>query len=409
LTSTRNIERRGDLTYRGDGWSLLTRLRDFQTVDASIPAQDRPYGQLPEVLFWMAPHSLSSGIQLGVGGQYDYFQHNADVHGGRAALQPFVRWPLRKSYGHLLPELNLYLAGYDLKDQEPDKDDAPSYAIPSFNLDAELIFERTIQWLGQESLQTLEPRIFYLFTPYKDQEDQPVFDSSELTLSYYSMFQPNRFTGWDRIGDANQITLGLTSRTLATASGWELLRVSIGQTLYFRDRDVQIVGPPQDAGSSPISGLLSARILENWTGRAGFEYDPNQETDRSLKRALEVHYETQDDRLLNLAYRYDLGTSEATRYENTDLSFRLPVNRQLNFVGRWNYSLLNSQTVEAFAGVEYGQCCWRLRLVGQHLKNKPDSAGSTSVMIQVELAGLGTIGQKVDKLLERGIYGYHLD
>jgi LPS-assembly protein len=409
LTSTRNIERRGDLTYGGDGWYLVTRLRDFQTVDVSIPPQNRPYGQLPQLLIRAAPYKLDSGLQVGVGGEYDYFQHSVNVHGSRTALQPFVRWPLRKSYGHLIPQLNLYLAGYDLQNQEPDKDDRPSYAIPSFNLDAELIFERTVQWLGQESLQTLEPRIYYLYTPYKDQEDQPVFDSSELTLSYYSLFQPNRFTGWDRIGDANQLTLALTSRTLARRSGRELLRASIGQTLYFRDREVQISGPPQDAGTSPISGLLSARLLANWTGRASFEYDPSQETDRSLKRALEIHYETQDDRLFNLAYRFDLGTSEAARYENTDLSFRVPVNRQLNFVGRWNYSLLNSETVEAFAGVEYGQCCWRMRLVGQHLKNKPDTAGSTSVMVQVELAGLGTIGQKVDKLLARGIYGYHVD
>ncbi|MCG6863758.1 MAG: LPS assembly protein LptD [Chromatiaceae bacterium] len=409
VTSTRNIERRGDLSYWGDGWSLLTRLQDFQTVDAELPSQSKPYAQLPRVRFSMNPYSLESGIQLGAGAEYNYFQHDAKVHGNRAVLQPYARWPLRRSYGHLIPELNLYFAGYDLQDQEPDKDDKPSYAIPSFNLDAELVFERTVNWFSRESLQTLEPRIFYLYTAFKDQDDQPVFDTSELSLSYFRLFQPNRFSGWDRIGDANQLTVGLTSRTIAMNSGLELLRASVGQTLYFRDREVQIVGPPQDASSSPISGMLSARLLQNWTGRASVEYDPNQETDRSLKRTLELHYQARDNRLLNLTYRFDLGTGEETRYEDTDLSFRLPVNQQIQLVGRWNYSLLNSQTVEAFAGLEYGQCCWRLRLVGRHLQNKPDSAGSTSVMVQVELAGLGSIGQHVDKLFERGIYGYHAD
>ena len=208
------------------------------------------------------------------------------------------------------------------------------------------------------------------------------------------------------MGDANQVTLGLTSRTLAKDSGQELLRASIGQILYARDRDAQIAGPPEEAGSSPIAGLLSARLLRNWTGRASFEYDPDQETGRLRKQDLELHYQTSDNRLLNLAYRFALDTGEEKLYENTDVSFSLPVDRRLQLVGRWHYSLLDSQTVEAFAGLEYGQCCWRVRLLGHHLKNEPDSAGTNSVMLQVELAGLGSIGQQVDKFFERNIYGY---
>jgi LPS-assembly protein len=409
-TSTRNLERRGDLTYQGDGWSLRTRLQDFQTVDATIPPANRPYGQLPELTLTTTPYALASGLKLGVGAEYDYFTHDTNVYGQRVAMQPYVSWPLRRSWGYLIPRLNFYMAGYDLRDQAPGKDTHPSYAIPSFNLDARLVFERGINWLHQDALQTLEPRIFYLYTPYKDQSDQPVFDSSNLSLSYYNLFQPNRFTGWDRIGDASQITLALTSRTLSRDSGEELLQASIGQTLYFRDRDVQIAGPPQDAPSSPIAGILGARLLQSWMGFASFEYDPNEATDPSLKRSLEVHYQAPDnDRLLNLAYRFDLGTSEATRYENTDLSFRLPVSDRLKLVGYWNYSLLWSQTVEALAGIEYGRCCWRLRLVGQHLQSGQNSAGSTSLMVQVELAGLGAIGQRIDELLERNIYGYQAD
>jgi LPS-assembly protein len=71
--------------------------------------------------------------------------------------------------------------------------------------------------------------------------------------------------------------------------------------------------------------------------------------------------------------------------------------------------MLNSQTMEAFAGVEFGRCCWRMRLLGRHLKNRPDSSGTNSVMVQVELAGLGSIGQRIDNFLERGIYGYHAE
>jgi len=409
LTSVRNIERRGDLIYRGNRWRLLTRLQDYQTVDASIPPRQRPYGRLPQLLLAASPLRLNSGIQLGVDGEYDFFSHSDKVQGHRATLQPSATLPLRKSYGHLIPQLNLYLGTYGLQDQAPDKKDDPAYAIPSFNLDGELIFERTIRWFNHESLQTLEPRIFYLYTPFEDQEDIPVFDSSELSFSYYSLFRKNRFTGRDRIGDANQLTLGLTSRTLALESGRELLRASAGQILYFRDRDVQIAGPPEESGTSSIAGEVTARLLQDLTGRATFEWDPNLDEERSRKRALELHYQTRDDRLFNFVYRFDLGTSEANRYEDTDLSFRMPISSQLKLVGRWYYSLLNSETVEGFAGIEYGQCCWRVRLLGRHLKNKPDSPGSNTFMVQMELAGLGSIGQQVDNFLERGIYGYHAD
>ncbi len=406
-TSTRYLERRGDLNYFGDGWYLRARLQEFQSLNTTFAPASKPYARLPQVVFGMIPRNrVGSGIELGVGGEYDYFRRDVRARGHRVTLQPFVRWPLHRRYGHLIPQMNLYLAGYDLKDQQPDKDARPSYAIPSFNLDGELVFERTLKWFGQESLQTLEPRIFYLHTPFTEQADTPIFDATELSFNYYNLFRSNRFAGWDRVGDANQVTLGLTSRTLARDSGQELLRASIGQILYARDRDVQLSGPPEEEGSSPIAGLLSVRLLRNWTGRASFEYDPDQKTDRLRKQALELHYQTPDNRLLNLAYRFALDTGEETLYENTDLSFSLPVNRQFQLVGRWHYSLLNNQTVGAFAGFEYGQCCWRVRLLGHHLKNEPNSAGTSGVMLQVELAGLGSIGQRVDKLFERNIYGY---
>jgi LPS-assembly protein len=138
-------------------------------------------------------------------------------------------------------------------------------------------------------------------------------------------------------------------------------------------------------------------------------YDPDSETERSQKRSFELHYQTPDNRIFNLAYRFDVGTSEADRYEETDLSFRLPVNPRLQLVGSWDYSLFNNQTVEAFAGVEYGQCCWRVRLVGRHQQQQTSTPADNSIMVQVELAGLGAIGQQVDKLFERDVYGYQAD
>jgi LPS-assembly protein len=406
LTSVRNIERRGDLNYSGTGWRSRLRLQDFQTVDSSISLRARPYSRLPQLSVITNDFRLDSGLEFGLTAQYDYFEHNRKVHGHRATMVPYVAWPKRKSYGYLTPRLNFYGAAYSLEEESEGNPSDPSYAIPSFNLDGKLIFERDVQWLGQDGLQTLEPRVFYLYTAFEEQDDLPVFDSSELTFSYASLFRANRFSGLDRIGDANQLTLGLTSRTLEMATGRELFRASVGQILYFQNREVQIRGLPEDQDSSALVGEVSARLLDSLTGRLSFQWDPNKDEEQSEKRVLELRYQSREDRLVNLAYRFDLGTTEATRYEDMDLSMRWPFNPQLEFFGRWYYSLLNSQTTEAFAGVEYGRCCWKLRLLGQHIKNKPDSSGENRVMIQLVLAGLGSFGHKIDTLLERGIYGY---
>jgi len=408
VTSIRNIERRGDLVYSGDGWSLLTRLQDFQTVDSTLPPQNRPYGRLPQLLLNLSPRRLGQA-ELGLDGEYNYFDHSSKVHGNRLSLQPYLSVPLYRPYGHLIPRVNLYHSSYQLQQQAQGEPDNPSYTVPSFNLDGKLVFERSVDWLGHASLQTLEPRLFYLATRFEDQDDIPVFDSSELTFSYSSLFRANRFTGRDRIGDANQLTLGMTSRTLATSSGYELFRASIGQILYFEDRDVQIQGAAEDQSTSAYAGELSARLLPNWSGRASFQWDPQQEGEQWEKRALELHYETRENRLINLAYRFDQGTSEANRYEDTDVSVRWPVSPQVEVVGRWFYSILNNETTEAFAGIEYGRCCWRLRLLGRHYKNRPEAAGNNSIMLQLELAGLGALGNPIDKFLERGIYGYHAE
>ena len=205
------------------------------------------------------------------------------------------------------------------------------------------------------------------------------------------------------------MTLGLTSRTLDEGGGRELFSVSIGQVLFFADRQVQISKPTQDSQTSSVAGELTARLLTNWSGRASFQYNPNTDTDPWEKRVLQLHYQTSDARLLNLAYRYNLGTSVQDRYEDTDLTFRLPIGRRVELVGRWLYSLLYDQTSDAFAGIEFGQCCWRMRLLARSFRNSATGNSNTSIMFQVELAGLGKFGQSIDKFLESGIYGYHTD
>ncbi|WP_240905695.1 LPS-assembly protein LptD [Thiorhodococcus mannitoliphagus] len=412
VTSVRNLSQRADVRYRGDGWGLIGRLQQFQTVDASIPPEDRPYGQLPHIEFNVDPKTWNKLAELDFDAQYDYFDHNNAVHGSRVVALPSLRAPLRRSFGYLIPRARLYYTGYDLTGQEEGAPDQLSHLIPSVDVDGKLIFEREVNWLGTHALQTLEPRLYYVLTPYVDQADNPLFDTTALDFSFSSLFRPNRFTGYDRIGDENRLTLGLTSRTIANRSGDQLLRTSIGQVYYFAQPRVQLDGNTDSTESdisSSVAGELSARLHSDWTATASLQWNPNETEQPWEKQVLQLRYAPDANHLINLAYRYNLGNQESEEYEDTDLSFKLPLGSNVKLVGRWLYSMLNDETVEAFAGIEVGRCCWRLRLLGQQIKRSATDPASTSIMLQLELAGLGSFGNQIDKLLERGIYGYQPD
>ncbi|MEY6432535.1 LPS assembly protein LptD [Thioalkalicoccus limnaeus] len=412
VTSVRNIERRGDLLYIGDGWRLLTRLQAFQTVDDGLPAADRPYGRLPQWLLDLDTWRHPSGFEVGGDLEYVYFAHDDREQGHRVALAPFMRYPLRRGYGHLIPQARLFGAGYSLSaPREPGASTSPGYLVPRFSLDGQLNFERTLQWFGAPALQTLEPRLFYLYSPYHDQDDIPLFDTTELSFGFSNLFRENRFTGRDRIGDANQLTLGLTSRTLDDRDGDERLRVSLGQILYFDQPQVRLTETTRGPRTSAIAGELAARLWANWTARASVQWDPNPAADGAQweKRVVQLQYQDAHDRVLNLGYRFDLGTSPDTRYEDADLGIRWPVAGGVEVVGRWLYSLLHEETMEALAGIEFGRCCWRVRLVGHRFKNAPERPATSSIMLQFELAGLGQLGHPIDQFLEREIYGYRSD
>jgi LPS-assembly protein len=409
VTSTRFLEQRGDLSYAGDGWSLLTRVQTFQTVDREIRPQGRPYGRLPQLLLTTRPRLFGPGLVAGLNAEYNFFDHNHRVHGQRLSAEPSISWPLRRSYGHLIPSATAYISSYRLVEEEEGQPSDPGHVIPSVDIDGRLVFERSIDWLGESSLQTLEPRLFYLYTPYKDQSDTPVFDSSELNFSFSNLFRRNRFTGRDRIGDANQLTAGLTSRTMRASTGEELFRFSIGQIFYLADRRVQIRGGEETGDRSPYAGELAAKLFGDLSARASFEWDPELDEGEWRRRTVQLEYRDDEARIFNLAYRADDTTTPANRYEDTDMSFRLPVGERVEVVGRWLYSMLHDETMDAFAGIEYGKCCWKMRLVGRHFRRRPEDMASTSVMLQVELAGLGAIGNPVGKFLEREIYGYETD
>lgn len=405
VTSARQLERRGDLTYAGDGWTALARAQYFQTVDPAIPDADRPYIRLPQLLFDLDRPDQAGGLTYLLRAEYVNFDHSNDtlVRGQRFDLAPALALPLVRPWGFLTPKATLHYTSYLLENQQPGWDDTPDRTLGTLSLDGGLFFERDTSWFDTAMVQTLEPRLFYLYTPYQDQSELPDFDTAMVEFSFASLFRENRFSGSDRIGDANQLTAALTTRTLSGETGQELFRASIGQIVYFRDRLVQLPGiPVMDDGASSLVGELAARMGDRWSSRASIQWNPYKESGATEKAAVSLHYQDGDERIANLAYRL---TDQVL--EQTDLSGRWPVTPQVSLVGRWTYSLRNRVTNLAFAGIEYDACCWRIRLVAQQLLTGIDAEPTNSVLIQFQLKGLASLGQRVDDYLEQNISGYH--
>jgi LPS-assembly protein len=223
-------------------------------------------------------------------------------------------------------------------------------------------------------------------------------------FNFQQLVRENRFTGADRVGDANQLTLALTTRYLEDSTGYERLRASIGQIYYFRDREVTLPGQPvKDNSTSDWIGELYSRMSDAWSMSAYYQYDTYQGD--TEKTSFNVRYMPDKKHILNLAYRYN---DELLEY--TDASARWPFTRHLYGVGRWYYSLQEERTLEAFAGIEYDTCCWAVRLVGRRWFQEEDASGDANydqgVYLQLELKGLTNFGNKIENMLEEGILGY---
>ncbi len=407
VTSARHLERRGDIRYRGEGWSFLGRTQYFQTIDDSIQEVDRPYSRLPQLLFSLDKRRQPFGLDYFARAEYVYFDHNSDskVTGSRFDLEPGIRLPVTRPWGFITPKASLRYTKYLLNNQAAGLTDRPDRVTGTFSLDSGLFFERSTNWFDTALTQTLEPRLFYLLTPYQDQSELPDFDSATRDFSFANLFRENRFTGGDRVGDANQLTAALTSRTLSDLSGIELFRVSIGQIYYFRDRDVTLgSASPATTSSSPMVAEMAARMGRDWRTRASIQWNPHNGSGKVEKSAFSLLYRDRQQRIASFSYRFTDGS-----VEQTDLSGKWPINHQVSLVGRWLYSTLYSSTMEALAGIEYDACCWRVRLAAQRLQTNIDNEPKDAIYLQFELKGLTSIGDRIDDLLEKSIRGYRAE
>lgn len=383
-TSTRRLTRFAEAVYRTTDWTLTTRVQAYQALDDTDP-----YERLPQIRYSLRKQTLGLGLEFQFNGEYNYFYKEDAVHGQRLTLLPSLSWPMRRSYGHLIPTARLHVSKYLLEETDTGDPDDPGHLIPSFDLDAKLIFERPMNWLGKAGVQTLEPRIKYLYTPFVDQSEAPVFDSSQLGFQYAYLFRNNRFTGGDRIGDANQLTVGLSSSTFALDSGLEALNLNLGQIFYFSDPKFQLSGEPEHRSRSPYAAELKAKPHRFVTASASLEWDPDADpgVEQWRRRVIGLGYNDDKGRAWSAVYR-----SSGIQYETTRLSFTTPLGPDLELIGDWLYSHKDSESSESMLGVSYGQCCWRIHASARRIKRYADENPELAWILQLELRGLGVIG-----------------
>ena len=416
ITSTIYVERRADVAYSGTGWNVFGRVQDFQISDKTVTTT--PYRLLPQIFLNMYSPRKNLALNYNLQSQVAYFDNNNEniVKGLRFDAMPSISYPIETQAGFLKPKAGLRFTQYDLKDYTLSSDDAPSRLVPFFSLDGGVFLERDLSLFKKEYMQTLEPRLYYLYVPKEHQSDLPVFDSGLYDFNYYTMFYENRYSGSDRFGDANQVTLAVTSRLL-NSGGSELGHISVGQTYYLRDREVTLPGQVVlDETMSPLVAEFQARLAHGLILRGDFQWDPNENFTRKL--AVQLQYRPSTQKVINLAYRVrrtDTGAviNNFIDIEQTDVSFHWPVTGQLSLIGRWNYALQEGKTLDMFGGLEYDSCCWSLRLVGRRFLSGVETGTGpindefqTGFFLQVELKGLAGMGRKTVDFLSQSIPGY---
>jgi LPS-assembly protein len=403
LMNLTHLEQRADLLYYGDGWVGLGRLQNFQTLDNNPYAH--PYQRLPQFLFKTTLPEINRSLNIGIQAEAVRFDRETKIVdapiGNRFDIQPSVSLPWRTPGTFIVPKLSLRYTTYNLDNVKESADSTPQRTLFTFSTDSGLFFDRDLKLGNSDLVQTLEPRLYYRYTPYKDQSDIPIFDSAEYDLSFLQLFRDNRYLGGDRVDDGHQLSLGVSSRFLDNRAGTEHLRASIGQTYYFRDRRVTL--PNQEIETASTSSLvmeLAAQLSQDLRATTTLYWDPDtQNTEHSVVR---MRYQPARNNIFNFSYRL-----RDEILEQTDLSFHWALNPRWNLLGRYNYSLEDKMPLDTILGFEYNSCCWAVRLIGRRYLNIDDSNHSDSIFLEFQLKGLGTIGQKADSFLEERIPGYH--
>ncbi|HSH53800.1 MAG TPA: LPS-assembly protein LptD [Methylotenera sp.] len=407
-TSRINLPQQFNVDYADDTWRFNALAQKYQTLDEI----SFPYERLPQMT--LSGNKYFGDVEANLYTQLVAFDRNKNASvaptGTRYTLYPSISLPMSRPYGYITPKIGIHHTSYSLNDVANNLE-SQNRTLPIFSLDSGLFFDRDFKVVSRNYTQTLEPRLFYVYIPSKDQSNIPIFDTSESDLNFSTLFSENQFTGNDRINNANQVSLALTTRLIDSNTGTQRLSASIGQRYYFEDQEVGLPGASfRKNNSSDIIAGLTANLRNSWNIDAFWQY--NTDDSSGVRTTITSRYKPEPGKALNLSYSYrqDLpGVSTSTvtgsGINQFDISGQWPLGKGWYGIARVNYSLRENQLIETLAGIEYDAGCWQTRTVIQRVSTATADA-NYALFFQLELGGLASIGANPLSVIKRNIPGY---
>ena len=370
----------------GKYWTFSLLADDFQVIDESVSEFSEPYRRLPRLAYNIDRPLGSSGIQIALDSEIVSFDRDVGVTGVRSDLYSRLTWSVDRYWGFVRTSLGYRHTAYNLDLNGATGDESPDRGTEIFNIDTGMYFERSG---NNGTVQTLEPRIFYLYVPYENQDALPDFDTAEFTFGFSQLFHTNRFTGADRQTDANQVTLAATTRSLDTTNGRERWSLSAGQIFYFQNQRIGLGGDmPENIGHFAflLRKLHGIHLLVSpvaWGAQWNWE---NRELDLGT---FGIDYSSPNGSRIGFEYRF-----RRDRLDQFDFRYYWPINERWQVLSRLKYSLEESDLLEAQAGFEYESCCWTIRLVSRRYLRSRDGDERDAIYLELHLKGLGSFGRK---------------
>jgi len=439
------LPRQGIVGWSNQYWQSSVQVYKYQTLqDPDSTPIVSPYDKVPELTLNGQRYDLN-GFDLEYTSTATRFSRPLylDTHygpdGDRLQMYPTIAYPIVRPGWYITPKVGLNFTQYQNTKWYPDNNIGPgaggfdyprsaSRTLPIMSLDAGMTFERDTTLFGNAATQTLEPRLYYLRVPYRDQSKMPVYDTSLADFSFSQAFEENIYSGgWDRIANANQLTAAVTTRWLDANSGFERASLSLGQQFYFEDQQVTLPGEkPRDDMRSAYLGAASAALTDTLSATVEGQWNPYDS--RFARGLVGARWSPQRATSVSLSYRYQRDPQTVPGYANylpagqnqISLAFQWPFTSRWSGVGRVDYSMRGGDGVldpltqeparrrvtQAIAGLEYkGDCCWTSRFVFQRYAVS-DNDVNNAFFFQLELTGLGSLGTDPLKMMKKNIPGY---
>ena len=403
-TSRINLPQQFNIDYENETWRFNGLAQKFQTLDK----QSYPYERLPQMT--LTGNQYFGNVNTSLYTQFVTFDNNinapAKPNGNRLTLYPSISLPMNKSYGYITPKIGIHHTSYNLNNIANNLE-SQQRTLPIASLDSGLFFDRDFKISNRNYTQTIEPRLLYVYIPNTKQSDIPIFDASISDLNFSTLFRENQYTGNDRINNANQLSLALTTRLIESDTGIQRLSASIGQRYYFTDQKVAL--PTETLRKSDTSDIvvgLTTYLKTNWNVNAFWQY--NTADSASARTTVASRYTPEPGKALNLSYTYrqdTSGTNVSNGINQFDFSGQWPLGQGWYGIGRANYSIEEKHIIETLAGVEYNAGCWQTRTVIQRVSTATASP-TYALFFQIELGGLASIGTDPLDVIKRSIPGY---